>query len=588
MSRSKSRKGNALLLAAATVFGGGIAFAFLLAPAQPCLAAPAAWLDNENTFLDRGKRNYNSGQFDQALKDFSDCIRINPRRSEAFYWRSMVYSALKDNNSAISDLDQAIRVDANNPAIFLNRGLIYSNLGKNEAAVSDFDQALRLDSSLTDARQNRDFCLKEIEKAKAAPQKAAAPAQQIAVSTAAAGDVTAGGASSPPAVSGAYVPYTGKPSARLASLQREQKESEARLYREKAAAEKMAAERALAEEKNAEITLKEKEAEIRLETARSKREEAEAQRLAMAKAVGSPGVVPGSAKKHKGNAAANSQGQSADAPSSSNDGGDLDIVDRPVRDKWALVIGISEFKDQNLNLHYPAKDAKDFYNFLVSDGNFARDHVKLLVNEQATRDNIMEELGDTWLPHVANPDDLVLIYVSSHGSPAEMDKGGGGVNYLIAYDTDIEKLYATGVSMQGLTRSIKDRVHSERVVVVLDACHSGGAQTGAKGLTRTKNVDAEALAQGSGQLIISSSSPDQVSWESKKYENSVFTRCLIESLRKKGSATTLGEAFQNLKDQVQSQVLSERGVLQTPVLRSKWKGSDLLISAPAAAPQVGD
>jgi uncharacterized caspase-like protein len=308
----------------------------------------------------------------------------------------------------------------------------------------------------------------------------------------------------------------------------------------------------------------------------------------MAKTAVTPEVIAAPSKKHKGAATAVSQGQQTAATTKSADDGDLDITNRPVRDKWALVVGISEFKDKNLNLHYPAKDAKDFYNFLVSEGNFAKDHVKLLVNEQATRDNIMEELGDTWLPHVANPDDLVLIYVSSHGSPAEMDKGGGGVNYLIAYDTNIEKLYATGVSMQGLTNSIRDRVHSERVVVVLDACHSGGAETGAKGMTRTKNVDAEALAQGSGQLIISSSSPDQVSWESKKYENSVFTRCLIESLRKKGNATTLGEAFANMKDQVQNQVLSERGVLQTPVLKSKWKGSDLLISAPPAAPRVGE
>ncbi|MCA9818426.1 MAG: caspase family protein, partial [Cyanobacteria bacterium HKST-UBA01] len=32
----------------------------------------------------------------------------------------------------------------------------------------------------------------------------------------------------------------------------------------------------------------------------------------------------------------------------------------PVRDKWALVIGISNFKDPKINLKYPAKDARDF------------------------------------------------------------------------------------------------------------------------------------------------------------------------------------------------------------------------------------
>src|SRR3990167_6667139 len=92
--------------------------------------------------------------------------------------------------------------------------------------------------------------------------------------------------------------------------------------------------------------------------------------------------------------------------------------DTPVADKWALIIGISKFKDPTINLKYPAKDARDLYNFLVSEGNFAPDHVKLLLNEQATRGKILSELGDKWLPRVANPNDLVLIYISSHGSPS--------------------------------------------------------------------------------------------------------------------------------------------------------------------------
>ncbi|MBZ4317222.1 caspase family protein, partial [Mycobacterium tuberculosis] len=77
------------------------------------------------------------------------------------------------------------------------------------------------------------------------------------------------------------------------------------------------------------------------------------------------------------------------------------------------------------------------------------------------------------------------------------------------------------------------------------------------------------------------------SWESKKYQNSVFTRCLIDSLRKYGDATTLGEAFQNLKDKVQEEVLRERGVMQTPVLKSRWKGSDLRLATPAVSPRPG-
>nr|MBP6745881.1 caspase family protein [bacterium] len=263
----------------------------------------------------------------------------------------------------------------------------------------------------------------------------------------------------------------------------------------------------------------------------------------------------------------------------------LDVTNRPVRDKWALIVGISNFQDNKLNLKYPAKDAKDFNDYLLKEGNFAPDHVKLLVNEQATRANILSELGDKWLPRVANPDDLVVIYISSHGSASDMDIGG--VNYLLAYDSQVDSLYASGLPMQDLTRIIKGRVHSDRVVLVLDACHSGAADPGSKGLFRQGNVDITEVAQGTGQLVISSSQPSQVSWESKHYQNSVFTRCLIESLKSKGSATTLGEAFSNMKDKVQQEVLTERGVLQTPVLKSRWKGNDLRLAAPAVTPRPG-
>jgi TolA-binding protein len=258
-------------------------------------------------------------------------------------------------------------------------------------------------------------------------------------------------------------------------------------------------------------------------------------------------------------------------------------INRPVKDKWALIIGISKFANPELNLKYPAKDAQDFYNYLTQEANFAPDHVALLTDEQATRTNVLSQLGDKWLPHAANPDDLVVLFLSTHGSPSDMDVGG--VNYLVAHDTDIDNLYATGLPLQDLTRMIKARVHSDRILIVLDACHSGAATPEAKGLVRSGNLDPDAVAQGTGQLVISSSEPSQVSWESKDAQNGVFTKYLIESLRTNGNNTKLGTAFQNLKDSVQQEVLRDRGVLQTPVLKSKWDGADLQLAVKPTAPR---
>ena len=261
------------------------------------------------------------------------------------------------------------------------------------------------------------------------------------------------------------------------------------------------------------------------------------------------------------------------------------VINKPIRDKWAVIVGISQFKDSKNNLRFASKDARDFYDFLIKEKSFAADHVQLLTDGNATRANILSLLGNKWLPRVAEPDDLVVIYFSGHGSPSSLDVGG--VNYLVAYDTDVNDLYATGIAMQDLSRIIKERVHCDRIICLLDACHSGGAAPASKGLSRTGNVDVEKVVQGTGQLVISSSQPDQRSWESKRYEGSVFTKYLIEGLRKNSAATKLGEAFSVMESETQREVLRDRGVLQTPVMKSKWEGNDLIIGVPAASPSPG-
>lgn len=253
----------------------------------------------------------------------------------------------------------------------------------------------------------------------------------------------------------------------------------------------------------------------------------------------------------------------------------------PIGDKWAVVIGVSKFADPKIpQLKYAAKDAKDFYDYLVdpNQGKFAKDHVKLLINEDASKVNIMDMLGDSFLPHAASPNDLVVIYLSTHGSPAGADIRG--VNYVISYDTQLRKLFATGLEMRQLLRIIKERVHTNRILLVLDTCYSGAGGESHKGLSRT-NVDSSALAQGIGSLVISSSSPNQRSWESDELRNSYFTRYLIDSLKQAAPGTTIDVAFNSMKNRVQQNVLKDKGEVQTPIMSGSFFGPPLVLhSAP--------
>lgn len=259
-------------------------------------------------------------------------------------------------------------------------------------------------------------------------------------------------------------------------------------------------------------------------------------------------------------------------------------ADSPIRDKWALVVGVGKFQDSRIpQLKYASKDARDFRDFLVKEANFAPDHVRLLVDEQATQRRVLSELGNKFLARVAKPDDLVVIYCSSHGSPAQADIRGD--NFVVAHDSDPEDLFTTGIEMDKILESIDSRVLSQRVLLVMDACHSGVVTKGAKGLMRSGNFDAQELAQGSGQLVITSSAPDQISWESKRYQNGIFTRKLLEALRINGKNTTLGDAFPYVEKSVSAEVQEDYASRQNPVMKSKWNGNALVLAMVPAAPQ---
>ena len=258
---------------------------------------------------------------------------------------------------------------------------------------------------------------------------------------------------------------------------------------------------------------------------------------------------------------------------------------RPVRDKWALVVGISKFESDKIPaLKYSTKDARDFYNYLIKEGNFQPTHVRMLLDEKATRRRIISELGNRYLARLARPGDLIVLFFSTHGSPSQMDLRGK--SYLVTYDADPEDLDATGIGMQEINEKIHSRVLSDRVVLVLDACHSGSSDPNAKGMHRVGNIDAQAVAEGSGQLVICSSRPDEQSWESKRYENGVFTRNLLEALRTSGGKVPLGAAFERAQQLVESEVREDRpGARQSPMLNAKWAGSDIVLAVPATEPQ---
>lgn len=249
---------------------------------------------------------------------------------------------------------------------------------------------------------------------------------------------------------------------------------------------------------------------------------------------------------------------------------------RPIKDKWAVVIGIDKFMAEPLNNNLKMDSAaKDFYKYLVDTktGRFDKNHVKMMINGQATRQNIMATLGESWLGKLAGPDDLAVIFVGTHGFPA-----GDGNTYLCAYNTDLDNLYATGVSMNTLMQTLRNTVGTDRILLILQACYSGAAEltAGAKSLFQSYNIDVERIPLGKGYTILSSSRPDQVTW------GDVFSYNLIDELKKEEGMVELNQAFEKAKDRTDYDTTHECVGCkpQTPVMKSDWKGKELVLGIP--------
>lgn len=255
-----------------------------------------------------------------------------------------------------------------------------------------------------------------------------------------------------------------------------------------------------------------------------------------------------------------------------------------VREKWALVVGISQFQNTAVPpLTYTAQDASDFAKLLADrhEGRFQTGHIHLLKDAQATTVQVRKELN--WLAEVAQPDDLVVIFISSHGSAREADTAN--VNYILTYDTNVDTksdLFATALPMVEVSDVVRSRIKAQRAVVFLDTCHSGAASQGMKDSAAAGQV-LDRIREGSGRAILASSGADESSQESDTLGHGYFTFNLLHALALREGMEPVSKVYEYLKTTVPAQVYAEKHQKQTPVMARSDRGADIVIGVPSGS-----
>lgn len=85
------------------------------------------------------------GDFDQALADCNEALKLDPESASAYSRRGRAWAGKGDLAQAIDDFNQALRLDPADAHAFTHRARAFSERGEYELAISDCDEAIRLD-----------------------------------------------------------------------------------------------------------------------------------------------------------------------------------------------------------------------------------------------------------------------------------------------------------------------------------------------------------------------------------------------------------------------------------------------------------
>ncbi len=108
----------------------------------------------EKTESDRKKAAYTyyaegyiccaAGEYDEAIRNYTSAMGIEPKFANAYSARGFAYSQKGEYDRAIADYTMAIELDPNFAEAYLMRGIVCDRKKEHEKAISDLNFYLRL------------------------------------------------------------------------------------------------------------------------------------------------------------------------------------------------------------------------------------------------------------------------------------------------------------------------------------------------------------------------------------------------------------------------------------------------------------
>ena len=200
-----------------------------------------------------------------------------------------------------------------------------------------------------------------------------------------------------------------------------------------------------------------------------------------------------------------------------------DIYDQ----SWALIIGINDY-DSVQDLNYAVEDALSIKNMLINDYSFKRKNVRVLIDGEATQNNIQRELN--YIVKSAGKNDRVVFYFAGHGETEELGLDGGDMGFLIPVDGNLDDKYLTSIPMDELKR-ISKWSKAKHMLFLVDACYGGLAAMNTRGLSDSAPGYIDKIVEDPARQIITAGGSEEKVQEKDEWQHSAFTKNILSGLK---------------------------------------------------------
>jgi WD40 repeat protein len=239
---------------------------------------------------------------------------------------------------------------------------------------------------------------------------------------------------------------------------------------------------------------------------------------------------------------------------------------------YILSIGIDQYKDNNVNLKYAVKDARNIEEKIKVQAatlyNPRNIHYELLTDRESTKANITSKINE--LTGKVKPQDSFILFVAGHGVLLQNQY------YLLTHDYNGNISENSVISSNEIVEMSK-KIKSLSQLFIFDTCHAGGVDTIISGLYDARM---SVLAKKMGLHIYASASDKQAAMDGYK-GNGLFTYSLLDGLNNnrqadrnkdgKVSIVGLGEYSKKMTTNISRQIGHE----QTPIIINFGKDSPI-------------